>query len=277
MKKIILILFMLLNAILISSCAQIPYQPTFEEYAIEAREMNPSNQYSIFPSDAIDKFVDNEYISANLLIENKSDYGFASLFFGSEGQLGSGVIFYETDDFYYALTNAHVVADYQERFYSIIVTDYYENKYHAYVYEGSYQEAYDLAVIVFMKKEAKLHVMEIKSSFLIWQQDVIAVGNPNGELNVITTGKYLGREYQVILDDEEPQERPYSFYIHNALIEPGSSGGMLMDLSLSLVGINTAAATDFSDNFIEGYAIPGDVLLDYLIEFVYLDLSETES
>jgi hypothetical protein len=52
---------------------------------------------------------------------------------------------------------------------------------------------------------------------------------------------------------------------------------MLLDLSLSVVGINTAAATDHFDAFIEGYAIPGYVLVDYLEDYVYVEISETES
>lgn len=278
MKKIFLMVFILINVLLVSSCARIIYEPTFEEYAIETREMNPSNQYESTPNKAIENLIDDEYITANILIENKSDQGFASLFFGSEGKLGSGVIFYETEDYYYALTNAHVVSDYKEDFYSIYVTDYYENTYLAYVYEGSYQETYDLAVIVFMKKAADLHVMEIKTTQLIWSQDVIAVGNPNGDRNIITRGKYMSSEYVDIMTDEGiPEEKPYPFYVHSAFIEPGSSGGMLLDLSLSVVGINTAAATDHFDAFIEGYAIPGYVLVDYLEDYVYVEISETES
>ena len=48
---------------------------------------------------------------------------------------------------------------------------------------------------------------------------------------------------------------------------------MLIDLAYNLIGINTAAQTDSNDEFIEGYAIPADVIMDYLDEFVYVELN----
>ena len=50
----------------------------------------------------------------------------------------TGVIFYETNDYYYALTNNHVAEKYRYKMnQTIIVTDYYDREYKAYVYQDS--------------------------------------------------------------------------------------------------------------------------------------------
>ncbi len=228
MKKIFLIVVMLFSGLLISACARIYTEPPFLDYAIEERNMNPYTQYALTSETAVTKLIDDKYISSNILIENKKETSFFDSIFGSGGTLGSGVIFYETEAFYYALTNAHVVDGYEMSLNKLYVTDYYDNIYQAFVYQDSFQEDYDLAVVVFMKKDKELHIMEIRSSQLLWNQTVIAVGNPHGNRNVVTTGKYKGRDYQEFEDkDGNLKLHTYPFYIHNALIEPGNSGGML--------------------------------------------------
>src|SRR5690606_2052613 len=117
-------------------------RPDFNEYSISSRTMNPSFIYDNVV-EAMNKLNDGEYITANVLIESKSLDGMFNLISAIAGQQGSGVVFYETNEFYYALTNAHVVSNYDALSNRITVTDYYNNRVFGFIYEDSYQEDYD--------------------------------------------------------------------------------------------------------------------------------------
>jgi serine protease Do len=273
MKKVVTMFMSILIILLTTSCGVIYIRPDFNEYSISSRTMNPSFIYDNVV-EAMNKLNDGEYITANVLIESKSLDGMFNLISAIAGQQGSGVVFYETNEFYYALTNAHVVSNYDALSNRITVTDYYNNRVFGFIYEDSYQEDYDLAVVFFPKHNVELYVMEIGEYNLWIGQDVIAIGNPEGERNIISKGKINGFEYVIINDNDEGHHNQLFKYIaHSAKIRPGSSGGMLIDLAYNLIGINTAAQTDSNDEFIEGYAIPADVIMDYLDEFVYVELN----
>ena len=86
--------------------------------------------------------------------------------FFKEGQLHwKWSYFFETESFYYALTNAHVVDKHQDFENHIIeVYDYFNNKYNAFVYEGSFNNDLDLAVLVFYKKRSRTDCFE----YCVW-------------------------------------------------------------------------------------------------------------
>lgn len=88
---------------------------------------------------------------------------------------------------------------------------------------------------------------------------VIAVGNPLGLTSTVTSGiiSAIGRGPLGM------QNNPYSIenYIQtDAAINPGNSGGGLYDLSGSLIGINTAIATQTGGFMGYGFAIPIDIV-----------------
>ncbi len=157
---------------------------------------------------------------------------------------GSGVI-YTADG--YILTNNHVVefADQVE------VTTYDNKKYPAKIV-GTYPDG-DLAVL---KIDAgNLPVLPLadsdKARIGEW---VLAVGNPL-ELNSTVTAGIIsakGRDINIIRG-KSPIE---SFIQTDAAVNPGNSGGALVDAGGNLLGINTAIAT--KTGFFEGYsfAIP---------------------
>ena len=88
---------------------------------------------------------------------------------------------------------------------------------------------------------------------------VIAVGNPLGLTSTVTSGiiSAIGRGAIGLQNNQYAIEN----YIQtDAAINPGNSGGGLYDLSGSLVGINTAIATQTGGFMGYGFAIPIDIV-----------------
>lgn len=89
-------------------------------------------------------------------------------------------------------------------------------------------------------------------------QWVMAIGNPLSLASTVTAGivSAIGRDISIIRNDDGYGVE--SFIQTDAAINPGNSGGALVDLTGSVIGINTAIATNgFSSNYIGyGFAIP---------------------
>jgi S1-C subfamily serine protease len=60
--------------------------------------------------------------------------------------------------------------------------------------------------------------------------------------------------------------RKFPFFVieHSSEIDHGSSGGALLDKNGRLLGINAAAMLASNDEFLTGYAIPVDKVLEYI-------------
>lgn len=157
---------------------------------------------------------------------------------------GSGVI-YTSDG--YIITNNHVIANASE----IEVTTVDNHVYKAEVV-GTYPDG-DLAVL---KIDANnLHTLQLADSDKAMVGEwVLAIGNPL-ELNSTVTAGIIsakGRDLNII-EGQAPIE---SFIQTDAAVNPGNSGGALVDAQGRLLGINTAIVTQ--TGFYEGYsfAIP---------------------
>ncbi len=157
---------------------------------------------------------------------------------------GSGVIY--TGDGY-IVTNNHVV-----EFADEVEVTTFDNKTYKATVVGTYPEG-DLAVL---KIEAKnLPTMRLANSDEAkigeW---VLAVGNPLELNSTVTAGivSAKGRDINII-KGKAPIE---SFIQTDAAVNPGNSGGALVDATGRLLGINTAIATQ--TGYFEGYsfAIP---------------------
>ncbi len=157
---------------------------------------------------------------------------------------GSGVIYTQDG---YIITNNHVV-----EFADEVEVTTYDNKNYKATVVGTYPDG-DLAVL---KIEAEgLPTMRLANSDEAkigeW---VLAVGNPL-ELNSTVTAGIIsakGRDINII-KGKAPIE---SFIQTDAAVNPGNSGGALVDANGRLLGINTAIATQ--TGYFEGYsfAIP---------------------
>jgi serine protease Do len=159
---------------------------------------------------------------------------------------GSGIII--TDDGY-ILTNNHVVENSSKV--TVVMTD--RRTFDAKVVGTD--PLTDLAVI---KIEAKgLPVAYLgNSDDLKVGQWVMAIGNPLALSSTVTAGivSSLGRGQLGLIKDSYGVE---NFIQTDAAINPGNSGGALVDLSGSVIGVNSAIAASRTGTYIGyGFAIP---------------------
>jgi serine protease Do len=173
---------------------------------------------------------------------------------------GSGVII-STDG--YIVTNNHVVEGATKNGIKVVMNDKSEFKAEVIGTDPST----DLAVI-------KIDAKNLKPAFLgdvntVKVGDfVIAVGNPLGLNSTVTQGivSAIGRGQLGL-----PRRSNYTIenYIQtDAAINPGNSGGGLFDLTGSLIGINTAIATENGGFMGYGFAIPIDIVRTVALDLI---------
>jgi len=163
--------------------------------------------------------------------------------------LGSGMVVHEDG---YIVTNAHVVKDVREI--KVVFSD--GNELLATVV--STDDSKDLAVLT-VSAEKKLPCVRFgRSNDLMIGETVIAIGNPYGYANTVTSGviSAVGRDIEVV----------EGFWLRgliqtDASINPGNSGGPLLNVNGELIGVNTAIRAE-AQNI--GFAIPVDTLTDNL-------------
>lgn len=172
--------------------------------------------------------------------------------------LGSGVVFMEDENYYYALTNNHVITDILEGV--KYTTQYTITDINGYEYSGSVLLAdadKDIAIINFEKRnDSVLHLIDYTKRIddnVKPGEFVIAVGNPSGVKNIVTYGQVIGYSRIGNVD--------YTVIHHNALINPGNSGGALCDIDGNLLGLNTWGSEDKDDN---NFSIPLSQINDFI-------------
>ena len=169
--------------------------------------------------------------------------------------LGSGVII---DAAGHILTNAHVV-DKASKIY-IALSDSQPELEAELIGKDN---RIDLAILKIVKPGKYSYLPLGRSDDLMLGETIIAIGNPLGLGNSITTGiiSSLQRRVQI--------EQQYSslFIQTDALINPGNSGGPLININGELIGINTAIAQQAQGI---GFSVPIDTakrVLNDLIDF----------
>ena len=160
--------------------------------------------------------------------------------------LGSGVI---VDESGIVVTNNHVVQGAQEL--RIVLSDRRE-------YEAELllaDERTDLAILQIDTDEALPAIAYGGPQEPEVGDLVLAIGNPFGVGQTVTSGivSALARTDVGITD--------YSFFIQtDAAVNPGNSGGALVDMSGALIGVNTAIFSRSGGSNGIGFAIPVDMV-----------------
>jgi 2-alkenal reductase len=166
-----------------------------------------------------------------------------------EGATGSGCVLDADGNI---LTNFHVIEPAQ----SLEVSLPDQTKYSATVV--GYDKQNDLAVIRIKAPRERLHPVVLgDSETLKVGQKVLAIGNPLGLQNTLTTGiiSSLGRRIRT-----ENNDLVENVIQTDAAINPGNSGGPLLDSAGRLIGVNTAIVSPAGANIGVGFAIPVDVV-----------------
>jgi serine protease Do len=166
--------------------------------------------------------------------------------------LGSGFFIHPSG---YLLTNNHVVRNAQQ---VNVMTR-----------EGEDLEAiivardpvFDLALLKIKNPEKEFPVLYKGDSEEIGVGDiVIAVGNPLGLGHTVTSGiiSQTGRNLTEITDEDA---RQIQYLQTDTAINPGSSGGPLITLTGSWIGVNTAGITQAQGL---GFAVPSNQAMEFL-------------
>jgi serine protease Do len=167
---------------------------------------------------------------------------------GSASGTGSGFI-YDADG--WILTNRHVVEDASELL--VVLNDGRQ-------FPGEVYGIDTLTDLAIVKIDASdLPVAPIGTSAdLEPGQLAIAIGNPLGYENTVTTGVVsgLGRQIQAADATQSTAETLRNLIQTDAAINPGNSGGPLVNSAGQVIGVNTAVNADAQGL---GFSIPIDV------------------
>jgi len=162
---------------------------------------------------------------------------------------GSGFIW---DDEGHVVTNYHVIRDGNRA--EVTLADH--SAWEAAVVGVAPEK--DLAVLRIGAPREKLRALSIGASAnLLVGQSVLAIGNPFGFDQTLTTGiiSALGREINSV--DGVPIRNVIQT---DAAINPGNSGGPLLDSAGRLIGVNTAIVSPSGGYAGVGFAIPVDTV-----------------
>jgi putative serine protease PepD len=124
----------------------------------------------------------------------------------------------------------------------------------------------DLAIIRIDTPKNKLHVLPLgRSSNLQVGQKVMAIGNPFGLQQTLTTGiiSSLGRSIR-----SENGTTIEDLIQTDASINPGNSGGPLLDTDGKIIGINTAIFSPSGGSVGIGFAVPVDTAKRIIPELI---------
>ena len=212
--------------------------------------------------EAVTNKIFSSHIKANVGVEVKSVQG--GFFGGSVNSSGSGAIFAEDAVYYYLLANDHVVTaspGYTVTSYKVL--DCYGNEYSASLIDTSPE--YDLAVMRIPKGNDELFVLDMADEPAERKDFVAAIGQPSGMKNSVTYGEVVNiKVFEGGTDTSDETSIDFPIIWHDAPVDHGSSGGMLLNSSLELVGINFAIGTSEDGGFICGFAVGIEKVKEYL-------------
>lgn len=192
-------------------------------------------------------------ISTDIVVRYRDPFAeFFEEFWGRESapiqrethSIGSGVI---VDGSGLIMTNAHVVAR--------------ATRIHVTLADGTPHQARllisdprnDLALLKIDPPQPLSSIELARAEELYLGETVIAVGNPFGLGHTVTKGILSAKDRKLVT---EVGARFEDILQTDAAVNPGNSGGALIDLNAKLIGINTAIASPTRANVGIGFAIP---------------------
>ena len=190
------------------------------------------------------------------------DHGHATARIVRQHAIGTGII---VDPDGYIMTNAHVVEGAQ-RVRVILPSPAAESSLEVEpIHAGQILEArvvgtHKQSDLALLKVEAThLPALPLRSDVPVHQGELVfAIGNPEGLRNTVTMGVVSSLARQL-----EP-DNPMVYIQTDAALNPGNSGGPLVDIEGNVIGINTLMLSDAGGSEGLGFAIPaGIVNFDY--------------
>lgn len=154
---------------------------------------------------------------------------------------GSGVVFYEMENYAYILTNAHVVQDVNS-YYEVEVIfsneDGYESGESEIVhYSKIYKNIDEDVAVLEIPSSDKYTIAELGDSSKISKGDfVYTIGSPFGKFNYTTSGNISSYNVPATLNNNKVTSY---VIVSDAVINKGNSGGALFNEEGKLIGITT--------------------------------------
>jgi S1-C subfamily serine protease len=176
-----------------------------------------------------------------------------NLAFQNGAAAGTGIVVTSSGE---VVTNNHVIRGASK---ITVVVPQTHKKYVANVV--GYDVNDDVAVLQLQHASGLSTIKLGNSASLKVGQSVTAVGNAGGTGSLtVTTGKITGLARAItVSDDSGGAERLAGLVETDAQLQPGDSGGPLLDAAGAVIGIDTAASAGFSfRDANDGYAIPID-------------------
>ncbi|MDD6668021.1 MAG: trypsin-like peptidase domain-containing protein [Lachnospiraceae bacterium] len=173
-----------------------------------------------------------------------------------EESAGSGIIISEDDNYLYIVTNNHVVSNSE----SLTIT-FNDNQAVSGEVQGTAEDS-DLAVIKVKLSDIPASTLKnIKVATLGSSDDLtvgestIVIGNALGYGQSVTTGVISALNRKVSIQDDNGNTITNKLIQTDAAVNPGNSGGAMLNMKGEVVGIVSAK---YSDTSVEGmgYAIP---------------------
>jgi S1-C subfamily serine protease len=277
MKKFIWFILIVFSTLVLSSCSEaLNFEDVLDDYYIgsidEITVVNSKASNTVDDYTALFNQVSLDAIKGNVTVYTTSFDGFLMFSTNQQTYFGSGVIFYETESYYYVLTNEHVAVKSESRNnVKYAIYDYLGNEYRAFLYEGSLSKDDDLAVLFFPKGSDELKMMTFNEAQLSASDQVIAIGQPKGQENTITFGEIIDFGPTSISNrNDELVTRDFEAIKHDARVNSGSSGGMLLDYNLNVIGINFASSQN-EETFLYSLAIPISIVINYIETFIIVE------
>lgn len=223
-------------------------QPKLEYAAIS----DGSNQKS--PLTILFKNVENSVvqITTKASVVNRNIIINGSPLESQSTKLGSGFV-YDTQG--HIITNNHVIADAQEVDVRFVDGNIYSAKV---IGTDPFNDVAVLQITDDFSEETLAPLPLANSADLEVGQQIVAIGNPFGLSNTMTTGivSQVGR----LLPNRDAGYSIPSVIQTDAAINPGNSGGPMLNLEGQVIGINTAIQSTTGEFSGIGFAVPSNTL-----------------
>ena len=247
------------NTQLITDTKESPIQTFQTNYNTSAFELNPASYAPTNFTEAAEKSVHAVVHVKNTAISSGIN-SIADLFNGTKRQqqigTGSGVII-SSDG--YIVTNNHVIDGATD----LEITLNNRKKYKAILIGTDSKN--DISLLKIDAEEILPYIPFSDSDNLNIGEWVLAVGNPYNLTSTVTAGivSAKGRDLQGNYSTD-------SFIQTDAAVNPGNSGGALVNSRGELVGINTAISTKTGSYIGYSFAVPSNIakkIIDDILEF----------
>ncbi len=179
---------------------------------------------------------------------------------------GTGVIIHADSEFYYVLTNHHIIhinSAYQFTRVVYEVFDYQNGRTTATLIHSD--PTYDLAVLRIPRNAKTLKVVQIASTNPEAGTPATIIGFPLSQKNAITMGRVMSYGKIDIINPKDADNKiDFESLISNIPVQPGSSGSPVFDFNHRLIGLVYAGNFRDDKSFSQTtYAIPIEKIIEY--------------